>query len=210
LSIEVPERTSAVHSNKPLAPDSAAIAEIPNYVYLNELLKFNVIVANTGVGHNFPGGTLDINEAWIHVRVVDGQNHIVFESGGVNDQDEVAKDAYFYKSLPVDRHGEVVWRHDLFNMVGDSYKRAIPAGKSDTVPYEVTIPSWVKSPLMISATLNYRKFNNRYAHWALEDETVRLPIVDISKDALSIPIRIRPEADASLSLNSDPGEQTIP
>jgi Cytochrome c554 and c-prime len=202
LSIKVPERRTAVRSEKPLAPENFATSEVPNYVYLGERLRFHVGVSNTGIGHNFPGGTIDINEAWLHVTVVDGQNALVYESGAIDGGGEVDREAYFYKSVPIDRRGEPVWRHDLFNMVGDSFKRIVPAGKSDTVPYEVEIPAWAKTPLTISATLDYRKFNIRYARWALDDPAIRLPVIDVARDAVSLPLRIREEAESGVSSSS--------
>ncbi len=55
--------------------------------------------------------------------------------------------------------------------------------------YDFSIPSWTKSPITISSAVRYRKFNNRYARWALEDDAIELPIVDMARDAITIPIR---------------------
>ena len=71
----------------------------------------------------------------------------------------------------------------------------IPAGESDIVPFSFIVPAWAKSPLTASAVLRYRKFNNRYARWALENEAVELPIVDMAEDNLEIPIRSRYEVE---------------
>ena len=196
VSIDIPERVNAVRSNAYVSPNIAQTKEVPDYVYLSETLKFNVIVANSQVGHNFPGGTTDINEVWLYVRVSDAQNNNVYQSGEMDKKGHVDKDAYFYKSIPIDRQGNPVWKHDLFNMTGDSFKRVIAAGKSDIVPYTVDIPDWVKSPLTISIALKYRKFNDQYAHWALEDETIQLPVIDMSTDLVSIPVRIQPEIES--------------
>jgi hypothetical protein len=55
------------------------------------------------VGHNFPGGTIDINEAWIEMVVTDARGKRVFASGLLDDKDYVDANAYFYRSMPVDR-----------------------------------------------------------------------------------------------------------
>lgn len=196
VSIDIPDRPDAVHSNAYVAPNIYDSKEVPDYCYIGETLKFNVVVANTQVGHNFPGGSTDINEVWLYVRASDGQNNTVFESGAMDSKGTVDQNAYFYKSIPIDRQGEPVWKHDLFNMTGDSFKRVIMAGKSDIVPYSIVIPDWVKSPLTISVSLKYRKFNDRYAHWALDDEGIQLPVIDMSTDMASIPVRIKPEIEA--------------
>jgi hypothetical protein len=201
ISIDIPDRPDAVRSSQHVAPSVAEVAEAPHYAYLGESLKFNVIATNAQVGHSFPGGTIDINEAWLHVKVVDGQNRTVFESGGLAESGEVDGGAYFYKSIPIDRQGNAVWRHDLFNMVGDSFKRVIPAGKSDIVPFEAKVPGWAKSPLTVSAVLRYRKFNPQYAHWALEDASLSLPIVDMAAESLAVAVRIKPEVEPGPALS---------
>jgi hypothetical protein len=152
-------------------------------------------VTNRGVGHEFPGGTIDINQAWLEFLVHDSEGAQVFASGTVDAANEVDPGATFYRSLPVDRHGKLVWRHDLFNMVGESFRRVIPAGESDIVEYEFEVPSWAKSPLTVTATLRYRKLNERYARWALGEHYVDMPAVNMAWASLDIPVRLRREVN---------------
>jgi hypothetical protein len=89
-----------------------------------------------------------------------------------------------------------VWRHDLFRMVGDSYKKVIEPGSADVVTYRVKVPEWAKSPMNLYAVVCYRKLNDRYAKWALKDEHIRLPIVDVASDTLKVPLREKTEVVA--------------
>ena len=88
--------------------------------------------------------------------------------GTINADNDVDGNAIFYRSLAIDRYGNHIWKHDLFYMTGDSYRNVIPAGQSDVTEYSFTVPSLAKGPLTASAVLRYRKFNNRYARWALK------------------------------------------
>jgi hypothetical protein len=194
VSIDVPTRPGAVRGVKPVNPQISTRDEAPGYFYLGETIKLNVVASNIGVGHEFPGGTIDINEVWMYVRVVDAQNRVVFESGAIGSDGNVDPQAHFYRTLAINREGKHVWQHDLFNMVGDSYRKVIPSGGSDVVPYEFAVPSWAKGPLTVSAVVRYRKFNNRYARWALKDPTIKLPITDVARDTLLLPLRTRKEA----------------
>jgi hypothetical protein len=202
VSIEKPNRPDATHSKKFIDPSIFINKETPAYYYLGETVELNVIVSNVGVGHDFPGGTTDINEVWINLHVVDAQNNSVYTSGFINDKNDVDPNAYFYRSLAIDRFGNHVWKHDLFNMVGDSFKKVVRSGESDIVTYQFDVPSWVKSPLSVSAIVKYRKFNNRYARWALQDDSIEIPIVDVARTSLTIPVRMKPEVD-QLSLLND-------
>lgn len=193
ISIDKPNRKDALQTLHALDEKLRNFEEAPYYYYLGEEAKITIVVSNRGVGHDFPGGTIDINESWIEFLVMDAEGQPVFSSGSIDRDNNVDDQAYFYRSLPIDRSGNLVWQHDLFNMVGEAFKRVIKAGESDIVDYTFVVPSWVKSPLTVTATLKYRKLNERYARWALKDQYVEIPVVDMAWDSLSIPIKIRKE-----------------
>jgi hypothetical protein len=46
--------------------------------------------------------------------------------------------------------------------------------------------------LTVSATVRYRKFNNRYAKFALGERYQTLPIVDMAEDILTVPLLTKP------------------
>ena len=189
ITIEEPRRKDATQTSRFIDESLRTKTETPFYFYLNELVDLTVIVTNAGVGHDFPGGTIDINEAWVALTVVDSQGNIVFQSGELDDDRNVDPDAYFYRSIPIDRQGKQVWKHDLFNMVGETYRNIVQAGKSDIVKYQLSIPSWAKTPLTVSAVLKYRKLNQRYAKWALKEEYMDIPVIDVARHSLVVPIR---------------------
>lgn len=195
IDIDEPSREDATHSGEFVERKALHETEAPSYFDLDETARLRVSVINALVGHNFPGGTIDINEAWVAFRVVDAQNQLVYESGHLLPNGDVDPNAHFYKSMPIDRSGKHVWRHDLFNMIGNSYEKVIPAGGADVVEYTFKIPFWAKSPLTASAVVRYRKLNLQYARWALEDETIQLPIVDMARAALTIPVRYKGEVE---------------
>ena len=153
-------------------------------VVRNESARLNVSVTSRRIGHNFPAGTIDINQPWIELVVNDANDHVVFESGGIDANNHVDKEARFYFSQLVNRQGKPVWRHDLFNAVGESYVNLIPPGGSDIQTYDFFVPEWAVAPLKATATLRYRKFNQYYVNWALGNEKTKLPIVDMASAEL--------------------------
>jgi hypothetical protein len=193
ISIDRPNRKQAPLSHRPMDSHLMSSTEAPAYVYLGEEIGIDVTVSNAQVGHAFPGGTTDINEAWLQVLVTDAQGLKVYESGYLDSDNNVDQGAHFYRSIPIDRAGNAVWRHDLFNMVGDSFKRVIPPGGSDLAHYSFNVPDDAKGALHITVCVRYRKFNNRYARWALNNENIELPIVDMASASLSLPIKIKSE-----------------
>lgn len=193
ISIDKPNRIDATETSRHIDPTLVDSTEAPAYAYLGERLTLKVAITNAQVGHAFPGGTTDINEVWIHFLVKDGQGRTIYESGQLDADNHVEPNAYFYRSIPIDRQGNAVWRHDLFNMIGDSFKRTIPPGDTDVTSYAFTIPDDVKGPLTVTAGVNYRKLNNRYARWAFKDERIKLPIVEMATASLTLPVKIKAE-----------------
>jgi hypothetical protein len=195
ITIDKPHRKDSVRTMTALDENMRRTEGAPYYYYLGEKANMNIVVSNRGVGHDFPGGTIDINEAWIEFLVMDAEGHLVFSSGEIGPDNNVDPQAYFYHSLPIDKGGNLVWKHDLFNMVGESFRRVIKAGESDIVNYQFMIPSWTKPPLTVTATLKYRKLNNRYAKWALKKQYIEIPVVDLAWSSLNIPVKIRKEVE---------------
>ncbi|GGW96847.1 multiheme c-type cytochrome [Alteromonas halophila] len=193
LQIEPPHRSDAVQNLQFLDEAIRDRTETPYFYYLGELARIQLVVTNQGVGHNFPGGTIDINEAWVELTVTDASGARVYVSGEIQPGGDVDPSAYFYRSLPVDRQGKLVWKHDLFNRIGESFKRVIPAGESDIVTYEFRVPAWAKTPLTVTGRLRYRKLNNRYASWALANHDIEIPAIDMAWDSLNIPVKVRKE-----------------
>ncbi|MEM1145395.1 MAG: multiheme c-type cytochrome, partial [Pseudomonadota bacterium] len=193
ITIEPPHRRDAVQTLQSIRESVRATSETPAYVLVGDRVDISVTLSNRGVGHDFPGGTIDINEAWIEFLVIDGGGKEVYSSGKISGDDYsvlgVDPDAEFYRSRPVDRTGSLVWKHDLFRRTGIAEKRVIASGKSDLLRYEFAVPDWVAPPLTIVASLKYRKLNDRYARWALGDSYSDLPVVSLARDSIIVPVR---------------------
>ena len=189
ITIVPPENPLTEQSRLFVATDIRSKQKYPVAMYRGTSKKITVLVSNQGVGHNFPGGTIDLNEAWIDLKVYDGSQKLITSSGDLLPSGAIEPTATVYKEVAIDRYGKEVWRHDLFNMVGRSYVNVIPSGTTDIIEYEVNVPDWATSPLTISATLKYRKFNQKYLDWVnLKQMTKENPILDISRDSIQVPL----------------------
>ncbi|MEQ1529261.1 MAG: hypothetical protein ABL925_08090, partial [Methylococcales bacterium] len=102
ISIDKPNRTDTTESARHIDPKLIASSETPAYFYLGEEVTLKIAVTNAQVGHAFPGGTTDINEAWLHFLVKDSQGRKIYESGYLDKDNNVEVSAYFYRSIPID------------------------------------------------------------------------------------------------------------
>lgn len=198
VNIEKPNRNDTLYSRQHI--DQSARPNnndnTPYFLYLTEDANIRVVVSNQFVGHSFPAGTTDLNQAWVHFEIKDASNSLVYENGFLAENLELDKNAHVYKTIPVDRNGKEIWKHDLFRMIGESYRNVIESGESDIVEYNFKVPSWAKSPLSVTATLRYRKFNQRYANWVFEGAVPVIPIIDMATDTITIPLKTKPITSA--------------
>ncbi len=166
------------------------------YVTMGEEVDLKVMLTNAGVGHGFPNGPLDIYESWLEVKVVDAQNSVIFWSGKVGENEYVEKEGTrFFFTLGVDRTGRLVDKHNLWHMIGSGYKKMIMPGATDLSSHKFVIPYWVKGEITVMARLRYRRFNKWFTDWVFGDRDVSLPIVDMARATVSIPVRMRPDQE---------------
>lgn len=184
----------------------------PQSVRAGENVKFRVQVLNNKVGHDFPTGPLDIIQAWIEVTVSDAAGRVLLRSGQLDEQRFIETGTFMFKAEPVDRHGNLIDRHNLWEMVGVRFKRALFPGQTEQARYEflcsgltneapetaaaevsesleVSLPANVTGPLTIYARLRYRKVDQYLAHFVYGRESgVTSPITDVSDATATIEV----------------------
>ena len=198
ITIEPPEDHLAKQNSLFVSAELRSSQKYPVALYRNIPKKIRLLITNQGVGHNFPGGSIDLNEAWIEFNVFDGRQKLISVKGELQADGSIDPLATVYKEVAIDRYGNEVWRHDLFNMIGRSYVNVIPAGSTDIVEYDLLIPDWATSPVTISATLKFRKLNQRYFNWVIEKQSIsENPIIDIARDSIVVPLRKTPSTTDS-------------
>jgi len=174
---------------------------LPESVQAGEDFKLQVHIINNKVGHDFPTGPLDIIQAWLHVEVTDANGATAFHSGRVDDRNFIETGTFMFKAEPVDRYGNLIDRHNLWEMVGVRFKRSLfpgseeianfdiscsgaegPAGEAPLdEAFEFAVPAELEGPLAVSVELNYRKFDQYLLNFTFgEDANLTAPITTLS------------------------------
>jgi Flp pilus assembly protein TadD len=170
-------------------------------VRAGEAIDLHVVVRNQGVGHTFPGGTLDSNESWVQVTVRDPSGAIVFQSGGVGANEEVDPDAHFYKVLFVDGAGEPALVRDPQHFHAPVYARVIGPGTADVARYRIRMPAGLAGgELTVEARVLWRKFASVFNRFVFARtklpklprfdgrQTPALPISTIAESTLKLKV----------------------
>jgi hypothetical protein len=188
-------------------------------------IPLRVVMASNKVGHDFPTGPLDIIQSWLEVTVSDPKGKVVWTSGKRDAKNFLQPGTFLFKAEPVDQNGNLIDRHNLWEMVGVRFRRALFPGYSDTVNFtvpcsaaldmstnappkpaagaeslELAAPK-VPAPLepgdyRIVVALEYRKIDQFLLNFLFgENTTISSPVTQIARDELVV--KVQPVTGAS-------------
>lgn len=147
--------------------------------------RVDVVARTRGVGHFFPGGTVDAFDVWLELKGEDATGKVFYWSGAVEDggRGPVEAGAHRYRSLQVDAHGNPINKRNAWSTRALMYARLIPPGAADVGRYRVTVPADAQGPLTFTARMNYRKFswwNTQFSYAGVRDPAQ--PKFDLTPD----------------------------
>jgi hypothetical protein len=179
----------------------------PTSAVAGEELPVTVRITNNKLGHDFPTGPLDIIQAWIELTVTDDQGEVVYRSGGLDDNRYIDPGAFMFKAEPVDRYGNLIDQHNLWEMVGIRYRRSLYPGFDDQARFVFQCPSLQtegaeplpeetpftldarsSGTLHLSARLLYRKIDQYMLDTLLPGEGLTSPVTTMSEDFATIQV----------------------
>ncbi|MDB4968066.1 MAG: hypothetical protein JWN44_3755 [Myxococcales bacterium] len=121
----------------------------------------DVVLRSRGVGHRFPGGTVDSNEVWLEVEARDAADRVVARSGDLDRDGTLDAGAHLVRAQPVDGEGRPLLRRDPQHMRGVAYDTSLSPADPQVVRYLVPPPAQT-----VRVRLLYRKFSAAYARAA--------------------------------------------
>ncbi len=195
--IDIPE-IAGKWATGPAVPISI---DAPAAVTAGTTVSLTVGIHSNKVGHDFPTGPLDIIQSWLEVEARDDAGKLVYASGRLDDRHFIEKGSFIFRAEPVDQNGNLIERHNLWEMVGVRYKRSIfpgfwdhaefafpcPATFAPAQPVKVAQAVHVKVPsrfvgnLHIRARLRYRKIGQFLVNFVFGPKSgITCPVTDLS------------------------------
>ncbi len=148
-------------------------------------VPLRLVLSSNKVGHDFPTGPLDMIQSWVELRITDEQQRTVFTSGLRDERHFLEPGTVLFKAEPIDQYGNLIDRHNLWEMVGVRFRRSLFPGYSDTFEYEVpglAVPAPGTARYRIEAVLNYRKVDQFLLNYVLgERPGLTAPVVPIAR-----------------------------
>jgi Cytochrome c554 and c-prime len=183
---------------------------LPEDIKSGDPVKVQVLITNNKVGHDFPTGPIDIIQAWVELRVTDQDGQEIFTSGELDEKNFVQPGSFIFKVEPVDQYGNLIDKHNLWEMVGVRFRRAMFPGFSDQAEYTFACPTFAEvmdeevetksefefatpnsrvTELNITAKLKYRKFDQYLLNYLFGEESgISSTVTVISEDRKTIKV----------------------
>ena len=180
----------------------------PDKVTPGEEVKIITVLTNNKPGHDFPTGPIDIIQAWVEVIIKDQNGNEVYSSGKVDEGHFIEPGSFVFKVEPVDQYGNLIDKHNLWEMVGVRFNRSMFPGFSDQAEFSFSCPAEVNAKkiepreerairfnapkeqitrLDITAKLKYRKIDQYLINYLFGDDSgITTPITVVSEDSTSI------------------------
>ena len=176
----------------------------------HDVIPIRVVLTSNKVGHDYPTGPLDMIQSWVEVHVADSTGREIFSSGTRDTQNFLAPGSFLFKAEPVDQHGNLIDRHNLWEMVGVRFRRALFPAYSDTVEYQVpcsgvTTEDAIERPgegdhrhfeipqptragrYTVTASLQYRKVDQFLVNYLMGPASgISAPVIEIDRAAAAI------------------------
>ena len=152
----------------PAAEVVGPLGSVDAAVHRGESVRVEVVLRTRGVGHFFPGGTVDAFDVWVELRAVDSDGRTILHSGLVQDggKGPVEPSAHFYQSLMLDERGNPINKRNAWSARSVAYVKLIPPGAADTIHYRLLVPEDCGDEITLEAKVNYRKFAWWNTQWA--------------------------------------------
>jgi hypothetical protein len=207
-------------------PAVALELSVPERAAPGDEIPVRAVITSNKVGHDFPTGPLDIIQSWVELTVTDDSGAVVFHTGRIDDRHFIEPGTFMFKAEPVDQYGNLIDRHNLWEMVGVRYRRSLFPGFSDTAEFvfrcpgnadhaseppaaekkfAVQVPKATAGTLRIEARLMYRKIDQYLLNFMFGEKSgLTSPVTEMARTEAIIPVEARPARAAARAAVSGP------
>ena len=151
----------------------------PESAPAGEEVTVRVLISSRKVGHDFPTGPLDVIQSWIELTATDADGREVLSSGRVDERGFLQEGTFLFKAEGVDRAGNLIDRHNLWEMVGARFRRSLFPGVTDAAEYRFAAPE--RGPVTVRARLRYRKVDQALVEYLLPGRGMTAPITEMAE-----------------------------
>ncbi|MGD0631426.1 MAG: tetratricopeptide repeat protein [Terracidiphilus sp.] len=173
-------------------PMIAPLGSTPVTLKPSETVEASVVIQNKNIGHSLIPEVRDLYEAFVSVTVKDAVGSLIYRSGFLEPDGMLDRGAHSFTNRPVDLTGNFVDNHKVWTIHSVAYDNTIPSGRSALVRYQFHLPPGAKSPITITAAVDYRHLRQSYLNNVLGKDHPLYPVIEIASQTRTFNIGDNP------------------
>jgi tetratricopeptide (TPR) repeat protein len=148
-----------------------------------ETLTADVVIQNKGAAHSQAPEQRDFYESWVNFTVKDSTGKTLSESGFLRPDGELDPSAHSFTNRIINNKGEFNDRHQIWHNRVLAYNNTVQSGRSQLVRYRFRIPKDLTGPITLTATVKYRRFNQHFIDYAMNQKHYPEPIIEMASQS---------------------------
>ncbi len=160
-----------------------------------DTLIANVVIQNKGIAHSFVPEQRDFYESWVDFTVKDAAGKTIAESGFLQPDGSLDPSAHSFTNRLVNDKGELNGLHEIWHNRVQAYNNTIQSGRSQLVRYRFRLPKSISGAVTITATVEYRRFDQRFIDYAMDQPAGKhypQPILEVGGQTRTLKIGDNP------------------
>ena len=159
---------------------AAPLGSTPFKLAPDQNVQVMVVIQNKNIGHSLIPEVRDLYETKIEFSVTDAAGKMIEHSGFLKPDGMIDQSAHSFTNRPVNLDGEFVDNHKVWTIHSMAYDNTIQAGRSALVRYDFHIPAGAKSPLTVTARVNYRHLRQSYLNNVFGADHPAYPVIELA------------------------------
>jgi len=157
-------------------------------VAAGETLVADVVIQNKGIAHSLVPEQRDFYESWVNFTVKDAAGKVISESGFLKPDGELDPSAHSFTNRLINTKGELNALHEIWHNRVQAYNNTIQSGRSQLVRYRFRLPKDSKGEFSLTATVKYRRFNQRFVDYAFAQKQYPQTVIDMASQTRAISV----------------------
>ena len=157
-----------------------------------ETLTADVVIQNKGIAHSLIPEQRDFYEAWVDFTVKDSAGKTLVESGFIQPDGYLDPSAHSFTNRLINVKGELNDLHQIWHNRVLAYNNAFQSGRSQLVRYRFRLPKDITGHVSLTATVRYRRFNQHFIDYAMDQKKYPEPIIDMATETRTFNIGENP------------------
>ncbi len=144
--------------------------------------ELTISITNSGAGHSIPTGVGDLRQVWLEISITGKANQILYQSGVLNEKQELPDDALIFKTTFGDGKGnEVINIARARQVLSDNRIKA-----KETRNITLDLPKVLEKGALISVRLLYRSMSQKLLNMVPGGPFPDLPVIEMAKEKKQI------------------------